>query len=356
MRRKHLLVINYTMDTQHPILSHSVDVVYRLAQEFEYVHVITLGKRRCIAPFNVTILELNFQELEFRLFKLIRLVWGFCSYLFQKKTNFLVFTHMAEQAHLPISILCRLFGINNYLWYAHRDRPRNWRLIHRFTSKLLSSTPGSFPCPKSPKVVFIGQGLPIALFPKEEFDKSAVDFVTVGRLDPSKNVELLIEFFCSLLDEQRCSADSIFHIYGEPTPENRLYAEELIHNIRKGPYKHNFKFHGSVPRSELNSAVGGKLAFLHAFSGSLDKAIVESTLIGTPVITANKEYLRELGQWNTKNFDGSSIPNILKAEFSAFMEFDQKSIQMELDRRINLARENHSIESWGEKLISALEK
>jgi len=89
--------------------------------------------------------------------------------------------------------------------------------------------------------------------------------------------------------------------------------------------------------------------FFHGYLGSLDKTLIESTMLRVPVVTLNPEYTSIFGTW-------SKLPiSDLIDEYLALRNLTRGEINLELDRRLDLARRNHSLRNWIEKLATLLQ-
>ena len=92
----------------------------------------------------------------------------------------------------------------------------------------------------------------------------------------------------------------------------------------------------------------GSDCFIHAYEGSLDKILVEATFVRRPVVTRNHGYLEEFGTWS------DSIPSTLELELRSLLIRSDKEIAIEVNRRYEIATNNHDISSWVDKLNSIL--
>ena len=80
--------------------------------------------------------------------------------------------------------------------------------------------------------------------------------------------------------------------------------------------------------------------FFHAYIGSLDKTLVESTMLSVPVVTINPEYIKIFGSWS------SSGSVSLDSEYRAMRSLNFTELELELERRHSLALRNHSLTNW----------
>jgi hypothetical protein len=91
--------------------------------------------------------------------------------------------------------------------------------------------------------------------------------------------------------------------------------------------------------------------FIHSFQGSLDKTLVEATFSGLPVITINNEYRKIFGSWDLTD---RGVDNSLKNEAQLLLKLDGDKRQSEVDRRYEVALEQHELTGWIDRLVSIL--
>jgi hypothetical protein len=107
-------------------------------------------------------------------------------------------------------------------------------------------------------------------------------------------------------------------------------------------------FVSSIPRNLIPTTMERHGCFIHAYEGSLDKTIIEATMLKVPVVTVNPEYCKVFGTWSKAiNFD-------LVAEYQALRRLSRADLDAELSRRLAIAQNSHSLENWTRKLASIL--
>ena len=93
-----------------------------------------------------------------------------------------------------VGLYWRLFGKKIGLWYAHGTNSWSLRVAARLAHHIFSSTRYGFPIFGSAidkKVIVTNQGIDVDIFSPREVTKD-IDLLTIGRLSPSKNLELLL--------------------------------------------------------------------------------------------------------------------------------------------------------------------
>ena len=88
--------------------------------------------------------------------------------------------------------------------------------------------------------------------------------------------------------------------------------------------------------------------FIHSYIGSLDKTLVEATMIGLPVVTINPEYISQFGSWS------KAVPVTLVDEVKALLACAPKELTFELQRRREYSVLSHSLLHWTDELSRIL--
>jgi hypothetical protein len=105
----------------------------------------------------------------------------------------------------------------------------------------------------------------------------------------------------------------------------------------------------SILRADIPNEIEKYSAFVHAYRGSLDKTLVEATLLAIPVITVNPEYIKIFGSWS-----GEQNPSLLE-ECQSFLNQDKVYIANIAMRRREIAKRNHSLENWSRAIANFFE-
>jgi len=343
---KKLLVINHCLDSEDPILSHQAATVMELSKHFPSVIVLTgrLGKFNC--PTNVKIICTDWENSK-RIRNVTKLlIYGLKTLTFSRPG--VIFTHMADAQAAILAPFARVLRIRHVLWYAHAYKSRYLSFSSLFVDSIVSSTSGSMPI-KSLKVRLIGQSIDTKLFTQNKFLANKVGrYLHVGRIDISKQIDLICKIYLNEL--KTFSTSDLTFIGSIGNPESIRYVEELKHLYRHEITNQKITFLAPVPRYSLPNVYAQYDVFIHAFSGSLDKTLLEATAVGLPVVTLNPEYLAEFGSWS--KVQASSIG--LEDELLAFLDKTDSEVTAEVMRRLNTVKERHSQDQWVSKLLKVL--
>lgn len=341
---KELVLINFVMDARNSLLSHQYEVALKFANIFEKVTVISGNNAGGELPSNVSIQNLNWDagRNTRNTFKLLRVA---IPILIKKRGDAVVFCHMTDVQSAILGPITWALHIRHYLWYAHKHPSKFLLIASKFVDGVVTSTEGSCPI-KGKKVFCIGQGINLenftALFEKQEF--SIRNLVHVGRFDASKNISMLMDV---ARDLRGTHPDLTFTQIGSPsTPVAEGYFQNTILKFSEDLDEGWLQIKGSIKRIELPNELRKFDLFLHAYSGSLDKTLIEATLSGLPVVTVNEEFLNEFGRWN--NVGDFS----LKSEILFINSLAIEELNKELGRRYQLAKKRHSLDGWIASLSS----
>lgn len=332
--KSHLLVFNHVMDLEDPLLSHQLEIVLLLAKRFTQVTVVTgrVGLLGSLPP-NVEVLSSKWSPGK-PLLNLIRFYRLALPIILSPNTT-AVFSHMADLQCALVSPITKLLHKRHCLWYAHVHESIYLKISMLFVDKIVTSTQGSFP-PIQTDVHTIGQSIdPIRFKPNTSRSYRNIKRVlTYGRLDISKRADEIIYSVRKLRDEY---PELTLTIVGSP---GNAASIDWAKNLEKENPDKWLRFFPSVHRREIDKLVSEHDIFFHAYRGSLDKVLIEASLMEIPVVTTNSEYHRLFGSWNT------SFRTTLISEYEGLVKLPPSKIRAEVKRRRDLALKNHSMEHW----------
>ena len=335
---KRLLIINYSMNKDNPIFGHQVDNVTELKKYYDQIVVLTGDEKFDFQGDGYQIVSYRW-EMGHRLESSVRFLICFIRVFlkFKPKT---VFSHMTEVQSSLIAPALRILGVKHFLWYAHKSKSVYLRWCHFWLNGIITSTPGSCPI-ISKKVHAIGQAINPELFPWSERENlSRNRLIHIGRIDPSKKIENIIESF---LIFYKADPDAKLMFVGEPSSNlTNQYQNRIKFKYSDDIKSGKIKFLGKKSRKQLSEIILEADMFIHAFEGSLDKSIVEATFMGIPVVTINQEYRKIFGTWNN-----NLAQNELSSELQAYLGCTIETIKKECLRRFEIASDFHSLEHWG---------
>ena len=343
MGKRHLLILTYEMDESSQLFSHQVAVVTQLAKLFEEVTVLTgkIGEHK--VDINVKVFSSHWQNGR-RIRSIIRFLSIFLTIVLRKRPT-AIFSHMTSVQSAFAAPITSLLRIKHYLWYAHSNNNIYLKVSHLFLNGIFTATEGSCPI-KSTKVKIIGHSIdPLEFSRKEKVNYPIKKFLHIGRFDPIKNIELIVQ---TISDVKKSHSDLTFDNFGSSSKvEYAEYENKVVKNCSTSRDLKYMTFNSSVNRSKIPTIIKSYDAFIHACDAGLDKSILEATLIGLPVVTINKQYLDIFGKWKTSSNAGQvSLTN----EALNLLALPNKDLNIELNRRYKIALQYADIRSWAKKV------
>lgn len=336
---KKLLILNYSMDEADRIFSHQQQIVAGLGSYWGEIHVIT-GKVGSYSSLpNVFVYNSGWVPGK-RLGSVFRFLRIFLK-VTQQNDFHAIFSHMTEVQSFLIAPFCRFMKFRHFLWYAHASHSKYLKFVAFFANKIITSTPGSCPITGG-KVLAIGQSVNEKQFKFIDLEnKPLLNSVHFGRLDKSKGIQEIIDLSSKIRTKH---PGFTLTLIGNPSnAENLEWANEIRN--RYASESNWVRFVAGANRSELPELIGRFDVMLHAFQGSLDKTLIEATMVGIPVVTLNREYHKEFGSWSTES-NSSSLEN----ELLAVLNLDFTQLKSRLEFRRAMAVKNHSFDTWIAKL------
>ena len=345
-----LLILNYSMHSDSLVFSHQRKVVSALSKHFERVTVLTSEYDLKSPGLNVNVMVQNWERGRAvkNAFRILVVLIPFLT----RNRNIVVFSHMTDVQCALISPLTRLLRIRHVLWYAHSHNSvyLNWSSF--FVSSIVSSTPGSCNLRLNRgKLRFINQGIS-----QEDFPYHSKRFVNLtrifnyGRLDVSKNIHLFLDLLLALNQDKKVfSVD----VYGNSSSGHSIeYLEGLKHLSKRPEFQSTFNIHPGLNRKNISSESEKYELFLNLFVGSLDKTLIEATMLGLPVLTWNREYCEQFGTWSGNDVK-ESLDFILE-ELSFIRSMQEQKLRREILRRYHYAIEMHAFDGWINRLLFVL--
>ena len=322
------------------MLSHQINVVNSLARFFENVVVLTGNVGTFTLSQNVSVVNCKWIEgnnirnsLVFYLKALPLLMKKDCVFFF----------HMTDVQSALLAPFTLCFRVKHILWYAHKKVSIYLWITSFFNRIILTASVGSCSLPKK-KFSVIGHGIETELFNFKERENYTLDrLVSIGRLDESKGIDVMIESFMNL---QKSRTDLTLHFYGAPSNKKSRNYMSWVKSRYSSSLDHGIvQFHDQVKRSMVVTLFEDYDIFLHAYQGSLDKSILEASLVGVPVVTLNREYLSIFGSWS--NHSVLSLEN----ELTYILKMDAGALRSEISRRSSLCAELFSMDKWTQSIF-----
>jgi glycosyltransferase involved in cell wall biosynthesis len=225
-------------------------------------------------------------------------------------------------------------------------------LAYPFLSGVVTSTEGSCPL-QGEKIKVIGQGIMLSMTSSDLIVPKVppLRWYHIGRIDQSKRIEILIN---AVLSARQSGYDVTLDLFGIPSGlKSELYYQRLVELSKLPNFSGWLSFRGPIRREEIFHVSQDFDGFLHAFNGSLDKALLESVLCGRFVASTNREFLREFGgTFVSENFSKLS----LSQQLLELIQCDEANLRESSSNQQRLLKKNHSFENWISKLLDIMKQ
>jgi glycosyltransferase involved in cell wall biosynthesis len=334
--------------------------IAEFAKHCEQVTVISLGLGEYYLPANVKVLSLGKEKNKFKIlnykFKIIGRIYyilNFYRHIIRERGNYdAVFVHMNPLYAILGGCLWKKWQKKITLWYTHSSTNWQVRLAERIADVVFTASRESFRVP-SEKVYIMGHGINTDIFrfkPKKK-DPSEVKLLTVGRIAPSKNLDLMIK----AVHELNQAEPRRFHldIYGSPnTPEQAQYLKSLKELVVKYALSQSVYFKGGVVNESMPEIYQAADIFLNfSDTGSLDKAVLEAMSCGILVLTSNEAFKDMLSGLDPRLF--CAKPDIARGIKNLACEINNEAMTEKLHQYV---KKNHSLEKLAKNIIHYINK
>jgi glycosyltransferase involved in cell wall biosynthesis len=344
--------ITQTLDADHHVLAHTLDLVRGLAERFDEVVVLCASVGRHDVPANVRVRVYGAPR---RLERGARFLGQLAAELRRQQAPDAVLAHMVPLFLLLAWPLAKPRGVTLLLWYTHGKASHALRLAAHLADAILSADARSFPL-RSPKVRGIGHAIDTARFAPivdRTASGGALTLLALGRFSPVKGYSLLLDGFQRAVER---GLDARLELRGpQLTDAERRHHAEIQRLVQKTPALRErvtlatAVAHDAIP-DLLRHADGVLSATQARDSETFDKVVCEAAACGVPVLSSNT-LLRELlgGLPIGLQFDAGDAESLASSllAFSAAGPERRHKVGDELRRRVIAA---HSVESWSQRV------
>lgn len=353
MNKNRLLYLNLSIDNKDTSLGFTSTWLEQFSQYYEKVDLITLNKGGNKAKIfnNVNIYGIsecdNLSKLK-KITKIIKIIRNLTS-----ENNYeLCFSHMSPL----LSILVKIFCVKNIplliLWYSHpgpKELSKKFILLLSLFLNNYIVTASKFTFPyKSRKVLPIGTAINYKRFFNEKSKISNYEFLILGRISKSKNLEFILDNFLKSKFQKKNIT-----LIGEPvTKADYKFQNYLINKYSE--YK-NVIFNGKVPHNELPNVLQNYSFHINgSLKGSMDKTVLETLSSGLFNIYTNDDY-DQFFDSNSSRFTNFYIENqSLKQLLDDVSKLEEKEIM----KIVELGQSNvqkFSVETIHNRILSTVE-
>ena len=342
-----LLVITQAVDAEDVQLGFFVEWLVALAPHYEYVEVICLKEGAHTLPANVRVRSLGKErESGSRTGKRMRYVGRFFRALFTAKRYDAVFVHMNQEYVLLAGLWWRLLRRPVYLWRNHYSGSFLTDIAARLSRRVFYTSRYSYTA-RFPHAIQMPVGIDTERFaPGSDREPRAI--VSVGRVAPSKRLELLVDALHLL---HRDAIAFVARIYGDPLPQDRPYLDSLRSACEELGIA-ELSFHPGVPHRDVPAILSRASVFVNVSkSGMLDKTIFEAASAGCLVLARSDDY----HAWVDERFRiMSDEPTELAQKLRALLVLPPEDEKTARERLRAMVIERHGLSELARRLHEVL--
>ena len=343
-----ILILTQIVDKDDELLGVFLNWIENFAKKFSKVTVICLKKGDYDLPDNVKVYSLGKEGGSSRW----KYITRFYKYIWQTRKSYdAVFVHMNPEYVIMGGFLWRLMGKKISMWYAHKKGSYLRRVALFLAHRVFSVSKESFVDHKSKKFRPLGHGIDVDIFNCDRiFDNKDKKIISVGRLSPVKEYEILLHAVDCLVHEFGMKNFTVDLIGGPARPEDKAYVEKLHKIIDELKLNDYIRFLGPMPNKKVRSYLCEADIFASMqLIGGAGKGFLEAmscgvlAVVGTPALNkdfgTDKEYLF---------YDGSSKDMAEKLKKCLQLGPTQQKRLSEKSR--NIVKENHNLDKLVDKI------
>ncbi len=324
------------VDCNDPILGFFHSWIMELSKFFEKITVICLEKGEYSLPSHIEVLSLGKEKHASKL----EYISNFYSFLWRYRKEYdHVLVHMNEEYVLMGGVFWHFLGKKLFMWRNHAKGSLWTKLAVLLSQRVFCTSPTAF-VTYSPKTHLMPVGVETKKFFTSEIQSKKNSFLVLGRIDPVKKVENVLQAVSSL---QKGGIETKVNIVGNPSKGNQNYFSLLKNIVEKEKLSGDVSFSPAVKHSETPLLYHSYSYYINLTpSGSLDKTIFEALASGLIVITANNFFKNILPDELIVS-DPSKLENAMKFALDYIPSEDARG-------KIKKLIEGHSLENLGKRL------
>lgn len=278
-----LLIVTQTIDRSDPVLGFFHRWSEEFAQHYEHIHVICLKEGKHSLPQNVAVHSLGKEGGASRLKYVLR----FFRYIWKLRNEYdAVFVHMNQEYVLLAGPFWRLTGKRIYLWRNHYAGGLMTDIAALFCTKVFCTSKFSYTA-KYRKTILMPVGVDTNVFKPLGLPRQTGSILSLGRIAPSKRVDVLIEAL-DILKQKTASVEA--HVFGNALPKDAGYRAGLLKRVAELGLV-NIQFHTGVSNDETPKIYSAHDMFVNCSgSGMYDKTIFEAAACGCLVLASSRDF------------------------------------------------------------------
>ena len=266
-----------------PVLGFFHRWVEKFSGHYEKITVIALGVGAYHLPANIKVLSLGKEAGRSRL----KYILNFYRYIWEERKNYdVVFVHMNQEYVLLGWKLWRVLGKKIWFWRNHPRGSMLTDLAVWMSDRVFCTSKYSYTA-RFKKTEIMPVGIDTELFVrKPEIKRVKNSILSLGRIAPIKNIDLLIEAL-NILNKEKFNFNAA--IIGDAKKEDARYLDLIKSKVSEYGLEQRVHFKGAVPPREITDIYNSYELFVNLTpTGSMDKTIFEAMACESMVLTSNQ--------------------------------------------------------------------
>jgi glycosyltransferase involved in cell wall biosynthesis len=288
-----LLICTQKVSIDDDVLGFMHGWLKQFAEVCESVEVICLEKGRYELPENVSVHSLGKESVPHHMpiyrHMVVRVLYVVRFYRCVLKVRGrydAVLVHMNPEYMLLGGLWWRLSGVPIGLWYNHKMGGVRARSGITLAKHVFYTSPFAFAA-RFKKATRMPAGIDTEQFTPDYSHRRQNAILSLGRIDPVKKLEVLVEALQKLTDQGISFAA---RFYGNPTSD-RSYFERLKKKAEQLVTQGAVRFLPAVPNARAAAVYNEHAIFVNATSaGSFDKSVLEAAACEVPVLSCNPSF------------------------------------------------------------------
>jgi glycosyltransferase involved in cell wall biosynthesis len=289
LKGKTLWLFNLETNLDSSLLAVSHTWISEFAKYFDQVEVYSTHVGRHSLPLNVHVNEIGGGSFPKRIQGLFTLLTALMR-ISGSRNSSLVFHHMSPRTAAFLAVPLKLLSVRQFIWYSHSHTSTGLKVMKSLMDRIFTASPESVSF-NSRNLRYVRNGVPGENFQDVEINGPRNGIVSVGRISPVKNLDILLNEV-SKLDSLIINELKLICFAG-PVGNEISYEEKL----RRTKIENSLpvEFIGVKPYSELPEFLSRFSIYYTGTKGGVDKAALEAGLSGCFVVSENYEALRLVG-------------------------------------------------------------
>lgn len=342
-----LLILTQKIDKNDPVLGFFENWVRTFSEKFDGTTVICLEQGAHDLPASVKVLSLGKEEGRSKAKYLLR----FFKHIFNERRGYdSVLVHMNQEYILLGGWFWKLLGKKIYMWRNHHAGSFLTDIAAAFCTNVFCTSRFSYTA-RYKKTVLMPVGIDAGKFKRSGIGGKRLEksVLSLGRIAPSKKIEVLLEALKMLSDK---GVDFKASIYGDPLPEHRPHHDSLISFVEKNGLEGKVVFYKGVPNDATVDIYNSHEIFVNlSSSGMYDKTIFEAMACETLVLASNDNLKGEMpASFLFREGNASDLALKLEAALGLSAE-DKLRFGKSMREYVSM---KHGLESLAEKLRATI--